>query len=89
MTGGPIVHITRHLIRRFGALFAVAAAAVLVAACGGGGGDGGSSSSSSSSSNSGSSSGNTAVITVASGVANVINIPTVSVTICAPGTSTC
>ncbi|MBU9348267.1 DUF3443 domain-containing protein [Burkholderia multivorans] len=32
---------------------------------------------------------NTAVITVNSGVASVINIPTVSVTVCAPGTTNC
>ncbi|MFP3562254.1 DUF3443 family protein, partial [Paraburkholderia sp. SIMBA_049] len=32
---------------------------------------------------------NTAVITVNSGVAQVINIPTVNVKICAPGTSNC
>ena len=68
----------------------------LLAACGGGGG----SSSSSGSNNSGlpanpgaqpvaSSAGNTAPITVGQGVANVINIPTVSVTVCAPGTTTC
>ena len=70
----------------------------LIAACGGGGG---SSSSSSSSSNSGTlpasptatpvaaTASNTAAITVGTGVANVINIPTVSVTVCVPGTSTC
>jgi membrane-bound inhibitor of C-type lysozyme len=33
--------------------------------------------------------GNTAPITVASGVANVINIPTVTVTVCVPGTTQC
>jgi hypothetical protein len=76
----------------------------LIAACGGGGG-GGSNNSSSSSSSSSSNSGtlpasptaipvaanaaNTAAISVGTGVANVINIPTVSVTVCVPGTSTC
>ena len=52
----------------------------LLAACGGGGGSSSSSSSSTS---------NTAQITVGTGVANVINIPTVNVTVCVPGTSTC
>lgn len=71
----------------------------LVAACGGGGGS--NNSSSSSSANNGSlpasptaqpiaaTAANTAAITVSTGVANVINIPTVSVTVCVPGTSTC
>ena len=67
----------------------------LLAACGGG-----SSSSSSNSETSGlppsptaqpvaSSAGNTTPITVAPGVANVINIPTVTVTVCVPNTTTC
>jgi hypothetical protein len=72
----------------------------LIAACGGG-----SSSNNNSGSNSSSGSnslpaspgaqpvaanaGNTAPITVGPGVANVINIPTVTVTVCVPGTSTC
>jgi hypothetical protein len=68
--------------------------AALVAGCGGGGG-------SSSSNNSGGNSGpnqqpiaanaaNTVPITVNAGVSNIINIPTVSVTICAPNsTSNC
>lgn len=75
---------------------ATVALALMITACGGGGG----SSSSSNTDTSGlpaspnaqpvaSSSGNTAPITVAQGVANVINIPTVSVTVCAPGTTTC
>lgn len=75
---------------------ATVALVTLLAACGGGGG----SSSSSGSDYSGlpanpgaqpvaSSAGNTAPITVGQGVANVINIPTVSVTVCAPGTTTC
>lgn len=72
----------------------------LIAACGGGGG---SSNDSSSNASSGGNSlpaspsatpvaataGNTAPIMVGPGVANVINIPTVSVTVCVPGTTTC
>jgi hypothetical protein len=70
----------------------------LVAACGGGGGSSNSSNSSSSSNSLPASptatpvaanAANTAQITVAQGVANVINIPTVTVTVCVPGTSTC
>jgi hypothetical protein len=72
----------------------------LVAACGGGGGSNNSSSSNSSSISNGlpvspsatpvaANAANTAQITVAQGVANVINIPTVTVTVCVPGTSTC
>lgn len=75
---------------------ATVALVTLLAACGGGGG----SSSSSGTDTSGlppnpgaqpvsAGAGNTAPITVGNGVANVINIPTVSVTVCAPGTSTC
>jgi len=69
------------LVRWLGALSLAAAAAVIVTACGGGGGG----------DNGGSAGGaaNTVVITVGNGVANIINIPTVSVTVCAPGTSTC
>jgi hypothetical protein len=74
----------------------------LVAACGGGGGGSNNSSSNSSSSNStgglpaspsaqpiAPTAANTATVTVAQGVASVINIPTVSVTVCVPGTSNC
>jgi hypothetical protein len=72
----------------------------LVAACGGGGGDSGSSNNSSSVLNGGSlpasptqqpiaaTAANTVPITVARGVSGVINIPTVSVTVCAPGSTT-
>jgi len=65
----------------------VATLAALVAACGGGGGDSGGS-------GGGSAGGvqpaaNQAVVTVARGVEGVANIPTVSVTLCAPGSSTC
>ena len=71
----------------------------LVAACGGGGGS--NNSSSSSSANSGSlpasptaqpiaaTAANTAAITVSTGVANVINIPTVSVKVCVPNAGPC
>ena len=79
---------------------AVLSVSVLLAACGGGGGDSGSSSVSSSSSSSGSGSGsnstpvvstasNTVPITVGPGAQNFVNIPNVSVTVCAPGTNTC
>ncbi|BDC39870.1 DUF3443 domain-containing protein [Paraburkholderia terrae] len=72
----------------------VVAMTAFVAGCGGGGGD-----SSSSSNNSGSNSGpnqqpiaanaaNTVAVTVGRGVAGIINIPTVSVTVCAPGSTT-
>ncbi|TAM54019.1 MAG: DUF3443 domain-containing protein [Paraburkholderia sp.] len=65
----------------------VATLAAVVAGCGGGGGDSGGS-------GGGSAGGvqpaaNQAVVTVARGVEGVANIPTVSVTICAPGSSTC
>jgi hypothetical protein len=83
---------------------ALLSVSVLLAACGGGGGDSGSSSVSSSggsgSGGSGSSStpnaqpiastaSNTVPITVGPGAQNFVNIPNVSVTVCAPGTSTC
>jgi hypothetical protein len=71
----------------------------LVAACGGGGGSSSGSSNSSSGSNAlpaspgatpvPATAGNTAPITVGPGVANVINIPTVTVTVCVPGTTSC
>lgn len=80
--------------------FGVVLVASALAACGGGGGSSSSSSGSSSSSSTttsanpnetptSSSASNTAAIAVNTGVANVANIPTVSVTVCAPGTSTC
>jgi hypothetical protein len=83
---------------------ATAALVSLLAACGGGGGSSNSGSSSSSSSSSSETAGlpasptaqpiaatasNTVAVTVGQGVASVINIPTVSVTVCVPGTSTC
>ncbi|MEM5365126.1 DUF3443 domain-containing protein [Paraburkholderia azotifigens] len=72
----------------------VVAMTAFVAGCGGGGG-----SSSSSSSNNGNSgpnqqpiaanAANTVAVTVGRGVKGIINIPTVSVTVCAPGTANC
>ncbi|HEX7684740.1 MAG TPA: DUF3443 domain-containing protein [Trinickia sp.] len=62
----------------------VMSAAALVAACGGGGDDGGGGSGGGTSV-----AANQAVVTVGRGVEGVANIPTVSVKICAPGTTTC
>ncbi|CAG4909289.1 DUF3443 domain-containing protein [Paraburkholderia saeva] len=71
----------------------------LVAACGGGGGDNGTSNSDNSGINSlpagptqqpiAAGAANTVAITVDKGLKNVINIPTVSVRVCAPGTANC
>lgn len=91
-----------HWLRR-GALFAVAALALGVAACGGGGGSSSSSSGNNTSGGVDTSSlpplpsqqpiaataPNTVPVTVNGGVAGVPNIPTVSVTVCVSGTSTC
>ncbi|CAN0617790.1 conserved exported protein of unknown function [Burkholderia multivorans] len=76
------MRIPHTLIRWLGALSLAAASAVIVTACGGGDGGGGGGGSAVSAAN-------TTVITVGTGVANIINIPTVSITVCAPGTSTC
>ncbi|WP_175947340.1 DUF3443 domain-containing protein [Burkholderia pyrrocinia] len=87
------MRIPRTFKRWLGVLGLAAATAVLVTACGGG--DGGGSSGNNGGSNGNGSTvsdgntANTAVITVGTGAANVINIPTVSVKVCAPGTSTC
>lgn len=84
------MRIPRTFKRWLGVLGLAAATAVLVTACGGG--DGGSSSGNNGNNGNGGSdgnSGNTAVITVNAGVANVINIPTVSLKVCVPGTSNC
>ncbi|WP_374192430.1 DUF3443 domain-containing protein [Trinickia acidisoli] len=75
----------RRLLRALRALGLAAATAVLVAGCGGGGGGGGSSGSGSTSQLAA----NQVAVTVGAGVEGVANIPTVSVTICAPGTSVC
>src|ERR1700688_2184389 len=81
---------------------AVLSLSLFLAACGGGGGESSSSSvSSSGSSGSGGSTNtpnaqpiaatasNTVPITIGPGAQNFVNIPNVSVTVCAPGTSTC
>ncbi|MCA3825436.1 MAG: DUF3443 family protein [Burkholderia sp.] len=83
--------IHRTFKRWLGVLGLAAATAVLVTACGGGDGGSGNNNNSGNNGNSGSdgNSGNTAVITVGPGVANVINIPTISLKVCAPGTSHC
>jgi hypothetical protein len=83
--------IHRTFKRWLGVLGLAAATAVLVTACGGGDGGSGNNNNSGNNGNSGSdgNSGNTAVITVGPGVANVINIPTISLKVCAPGTSNC
>ena len=76
----------------------VVAMTAFVAGCGGGGGD--SSSSSSNNNNNNTNTGpsqqpiaataaNTLAVTVGAGVKGNINIPTVSVTVCAPGTTSC
>ncbi|UXU88039.1 DUF3443 domain-containing protein [Burkholderia sp. S-53] len=84
------MRIPRTFKRWLGVLGLAAATAVLVTACGDGGGGSSSSGSNGNGSNvSDGNTANTAVITVGTGVANVINIPTVSVKVCAPGTSTC
>ena len=75
------------VVRALGAL-GLAAMAMLLAACGGGGGGGGSSSSSSGGGG-GQVAANQVTVTVAQGVQRVANIPTVSVTICVPGSSVC
>lgn len=76
---------------------AVLSVSVLLAACGGGGGDSGNSSVSGGGGSSNgpntqptaSTASNTVPITVGPGAHNFVNIPNVSVTVCAPGTSTC
>jgi hypothetical protein len=71
------------LIARLG-VFGAAAVISLLAGCGGGGDSGGSGGGG----GGGPSTNNTAPITVNAGVAHVANIPTVSVTVCAPGSTT-
>ncbi len=90
------MNISRTFKRWLGVLGLAAATAMLVTACGGGGDSGGSTSGGGSGGSSGGGSNvsdgntaNTAVITVGPGAARVINIPTVNVKICVPGTSTC
>lgn len=88
--------IPRTFKRWLGVLGLLAATAVLVTACGGGDGGGGSGNGGNAGNTGGNgsggsdgNSGNTAVVTVGSGAANVINIPTISLKICVPGTSNC
>lgn len=78
------------LVRALGAL-GLAAAALLVASCGGGGGSSGGSGAGSGAGagGGGQTAANQVTVTVGQGVAGVANIPTVSVTLCAPGTSVC
>ena len=86
-------------LKRWAQVVAAVALVSLVAACGGGGSGGNSSSSSSNAANGtlpaspvaqpvAATAVNTVPITVAQGVANVINIPTVTVTVCPPGSVT-
>ncbi|RKU01879.1 hypothetical protein C7H84_19390 [Burkholderia sp. Nafp2/4-1b] len=83
------MNIPRTFKRWLGLLGLAAATVLLVTACGGGDDNGGGGSSGGGSSLSDGNTANTAVITVGTGVAHVINIPTVNVKICAPGTSNC
>ncbi|GAB7534992.1 DUF3443 domain-containing protein [Burkholderia sp. 3C] len=82
--------------RALAALGLVALTVALVACGGGGDNDSSSNAGSSGSSANGQAgngsavgTGNTVPIVVNAGVANVVNMPTVSVTVCAPGSSTC
>ncbi|MGG1945623.1 DUF3443 domain-containing protein [Trinickia sp. NRRL B-1857] len=75
------------VVRALGAL-GIAAVAVLLAACGGGGG-GDNSAGSGSGGGGGQVAANQVAVTVGQGVQSVANIPTVSVTICVPGSSVC
>ena len=72
------------LVRALSA-FGAALMAVIVAGCGGGGGGGGSSS------NAGGATmaSNQVAVNVETGATGLVNIPTVSVTVCKPGTSIC
>lgn len=74
------------VFRALGAL-GLAVAAVLVAACGGGGGNSAGAGGSSAGGTPPTTAANQAVVTVGQGVEGVANIPTVSVTICAPGSA--
>ena len=84
------MRIPRTFKRWVGLLSLAAATAMLVTACGGGDDNNGGSGGGNGGGNvSDGNTANTAVITVGTGVAHVINIPTVNVKICAPGTSNC
>lgn len=82
------MRIPRTFKRWLGLLSVAAATAMLVTACGGGDDNNGGSGNGGSSVSDGNTA-NTAVITVGTGVAHVINIPTVNVKICVPGTTNC
>ncbi|HKT64282.1 MAG TPA: DUF3443 domain-containing protein [Burkholderia sp.] len=77
------MNIPRTFKRWLGLLGLAAATVLLVSACGGGDDNNGGTPVSDGNT------ANTAVITVGTGVARVINIPTVNVKICVPGTSNC
>ncbi|MGN7983459.1 DUF3443 domain-containing protein [Burkholderia sp. 22313] len=77
------MNIPRTFKRWLGLLGLAAATVLLVTACGGGDDNNGGTPVSDGNT------ANTAVITVGTGVARVINIPTVNVKICVPGTSNC
>ncbi|MGU7841160.1 DUF3443 domain-containing protein [Burkholderia sp. AW33-5] len=88
------MRIPRVFVRRAGVLSLVAATTVLLSSCGGGDDSGASSSNADSCTavvNAGQPNvaANAVAMTVGGGVANVINIPTVSVKVCAPGSSNC
>lgn len=82
------MRIPRTFKRWLGLLSVAAVTAMLVTACGGGDNNGGSGNGGGSNVSDGNTA-NTAVITVGTGVAHVINIPTVNVKICVPGTTNC
>ncbi len=98
-----MLRIQSKLARTFAA-FGLAAAVALVAGCGGGGGSSSTATSGTSGATSGTTAlaagapvsstpatlaNNQVAVVVASGVRNASNIPTVSVTVCVPGTGTC
>jgi len=84
------LRIPRTFKRWVGVLGLAAATAMLVSECGGGDDNNGGSGGGNGGGNvSDGNTANTAVITVSSGVAQVIDIPTVNLKICAPGTSNC
>jgi hypothetical protein len=77
-------------MQRLAGFGAALAAAIVLSACGGGGGSSSSSSTEQSNTVGGSSNtSNQVALTVGPGAANVVNMPTTSVTVCAPGGSPC
>ncbi|MCA7963640.1 DUF3443 domain-containing protein [Burkholderia cenocepacia] len=83
-----IMSIFRTVVRWFGIFSLMIVSTAFLVACGGGDSGSGETGASSSGTSDGNT-GNTAIITVARGVARVVNIPTVNIKICAPGTSSC